>query len=567
MENQAQTKNEAGKERVQAIGEERAQAMEQEVAHAMAGRNTFFFLGLSLAYGVCFAVAFYRNFLGITFPLITAVTLAVCGLFLKKNEIPWKTSNWFYLAAVLLLGISTACTVNEFVVFFNMVGIFLLVTVFMLRQFYDSGRWELGQYICNILFLYLSMIPELASPFLRVGYSLKQRRGFGGDRKKSGNAKYILLGILIGLPMVLVLVELLSSADQIFSKAIGSAFHYFLRQALFSSNLFLAAGLLLAGFFGSYCFLSALCLRNMPEWKQKSRRRNPMIAVTFLSMVTVVNLLFCGIQVLFLFTGGRLLPEGYTYAEYARQGFFQLLFVCICNLALVLFCLAVFQRHRVLRILLLVFSGCTYIMIASSAYRMLLYISTYHLSFLRVLVLWFLAMLAVLMAGVVLEIREESFQLFGYCMAVVTVFYLVFSFGRVDALVASYNIAQLGDGISYQDTVYLTGLSMDAVPALCQCRLPHENHERGAWLQEYRTEEGSGSGDAGNFYGDYYKSEDKAQKKVYYAGCRRCRLEWKCQQVLDATEDMGVRGFHFSKYHARKAALDFQKKIANHTYE
>ncbi len=292
-----------------------------------------------------------------------------------------------------------------------------------------------------------------------------------------------------------------------------------------------------------------------------------MIAVTFLSMVTVVYLLFCGIQVLFLFTGGRLLPEGYTYAEYARQGFFQLLFVCICNLALVLFCLAVFQRHRVLRILLLVFSGCTYIMIASSAYRMLLYISTYHLSFLRVLVLWFLAMLAVLMAGVVLEIREESFQLFGYCMAVVTVFYLVFSFGRVDALVASYNIAQLGDGISYQDTVYLTGLSMDAVPALCQCRLPHENHERGAWLQEYRTEEGSGSGDAGNFYGDYYKSEDKAQKKVYYAGCRRCRLEWKCQQVLDATEDMGVRGFHFSKYHARKAALDFQKKIANHTYE
>ena len=60
MENQAQTKNEAGKERVQAIGEERAQAMEQEVAHAMAGRNTFFFLGLSLAYGVCFAVALYR---------------------------------------------------------------------------------------------------------------------------------------------------------------------------------------------------------------------------------------------------------------------------------------------------------------------------------------------------------------------------------------------------------------------------------------------------------------------------------------------------------------------------
>ena len=195
-------------------------------------------------------------------------------------------------------------------------------------------------------------------------------------------------------------------------------------------------------------------------------------------MVTVIYLIFCGIQIVFLFTGGKLLPEGYTYAEYAHQGFFQLLFVCIFNLILVVSCLALFRMNRFLKILLLVFSGCTYVMIASSAYRMLLYIHTYHLSFLRVLVLWFLAMLVFLMAGIMVNIVREKFQLFRYCMAVVTVCYLLFSFGRVDYLIACYNTAQMGNAISYEDIAYLTELSLDAAPALSRYALEHENCKR-----------------------------------------------------------------------------------------
>lgn len=63
--------------------------------------------------------------------------------------------------------------------------------------------------------------------------------------------------------------------------------------------------------------------------EEKKSRKNPVIAITFLSMITAVYLIFCVIQAVFLFTGGRLLPEGYTYSEYAHQGFFQLLF-CVC---------------------------------------------------------------------------------------------------------------------------------------------------------------------------------------------------------------------------------------------
>lgn len=129
-------------------------------------------------------------------------------------------------------------------------------------------------------------------------------------------------------------------------------------------------------------------------------------------------------------------------------------------------------------------------------------------------------------------------------------------------------MAQLGDGASFQDVVYLTNLSMDAVPVLSQCRFRHENHDAQGYPGFGRQDTGGGQeGTSGNIYGDYYKVEGRIQKNVYYAGCRRCRLEWKFQQVLDATEGMGIRTFHFSKYSARKAAQDFKKNIANTSYE
>lgn len=509
-----------------------------------------YFIGLSFVYGICFSIAFYRNFIGITYPAITAVTLAACWIFMKKCGIGWKKANWPYMGICLLLGISTILTTNWFVIFFNTVGILLVLTVLMLRQVYDDRGWGVGQYICNILFLYLCMIPELASPFIHI---VDYQNAHKTKRKGNKNARNVLIGVLIGVPMLLVLTELLSSADQIFSSFIGSIFRNLWRQVIFSPNLFLVLFLVVLGFFGIYCFLSALTLNNMPEWKQKKVKRNPVTAITFLSMVTVLYLIFCVIQVVFLFTGGKLLPKGYTYARYARQGFFQLLVVCIFNFMLVIICLSIFQKNKWLKILLMAFSGCTYIMVASSAFRMFLYIGAYHLSFLRVLVLWFLAMLVFLMAGVMVAIAKEGFGLFRYCMAVVAVSYLVFSFGRVDYLIASYNLQQLGDKIGYEDVVYLANLSMDAAPALSKCRFGHEHS------QETRGGSSYGGGAGHGFY------DDGANQAGYAAGCRRCRLDLEFQEILDNTDGMDLRTFHISKYIARKAAQGYFAGYGNGT--
>lgn len=503
---------------------------------------TPYFLGMAVVYSICFAIAFYKNYIGITFPLITALTLAMCALYLKKNEVAWKKSSWLYAGACFLLGISTILTTSLFVIFFNTVGILLLITVFMLRQMYDDRDWNFGQYFVNLLFLYLNMIPEVAAPILHLLRYLKAHRK---EERKNKGLKYILLGILIGLPMLVFVILLLSSADQVFSNVVGETFYKLFSQVLFSPNVVLVILLMILGFFGIYSFLSALSLNNMPESKSGAKKRNPLTAITFLSMVTVIYVIFCVIQVVFLFTGGMLLPKGYTYAEYAHQGFFQLLFVCIFNLILVVSCIALFDKNRILNFLLLLFSGCTYVMIASSAFRMILYIRTYHLSFLRVLVLWFLALLAVMMAGVALAVLRRQFGLFRYCMVVAAAFYLVFSFGRVDVLVAEYNVAQMGEDISYEDLEYLVSLSMDTVPTLSGYRFEHKGciQQGGTYVEEY----------------DYYTPAgiwdyDLAGRAILEKGCKRCLLNKTFHRVLECTEGMTFRTFHMSKYMAREAA-------------
>lgn len=505
------------------------ETMEQKVKpeNPVLEHNTIFFLVTALLYSICFSIAFYKNYVGLTFPLITIATLVVCGLFLKKSGIVWKTENLYYIVPIVLLGISTILTTNGFTIFFNTVGILLLITVFMIQQVYSDKKWNPGQYICNILFFYICMIPEVAAPFSNLGKYIRRKKV---KEQKNTNTKYIVTGILIGVPMLAFVLILLSSADAIFSEYIGESFRLLWKNIFFSPNIVLVVVLMIIGFFGIYTFLSALTLNNMPDWTKEKPKKNPMIAVTFISMITAVYLIFSIIQIVFLFTGGMILPKGYTYAEYAHQGFFQLLFLCIFNLILVLCCMAVFEMNKWLKMILLVFSACTYVMIASSAYRMILYISSYHLTFLRILVLWFLALLVVLMAGVIRSILKKDFPLFRYGMAVVTVFYLILSFSHFDYWIAKYNIAQMGAEISYYDMSYLCSLSTDAVPVLAELQLEHENGEEveNVW-------------DGG------------------YEGSPAYVLEEHLKWVEDNT-DLNIRTFNLSKYQAEKAAKEYLDK-------
>jgi hypothetical protein len=129
----------------------------------------------------------------------------------------------------------------------------------------------------------------------------------------------------------------------------------------------------------------------------------------------------------------------------------------------------------VLKAVLAIMSLCTFIMIASSALRMIIYIQYYYLTFLRILVLWSLVVLFLIFAGVIAYIVKESFLVFRYSMIVVTCLYICLSFAHPDYSIAKVNVegsketrSEFFKGDAYDDYYFLTTLSTDAAPVLLE---------------------------------------------------------------------------------------------------
>ena len=432
-------------------------------------KENFGFIGpLAFGYAVLYAFCMYRNGSGVTFPFFVAGSLLFFFLSFARLGISVKKGSGFYMAAMLLLGISTFCTDDGFLIFFNKLGIFLLLMSLLLRQCFQTAQWKLGKYLGSICVLIFASIGELGRPFTD-GAAWRQGRGKKVDKR----VWYAALGLVIALPLFLIVLLLLASADAVFRQMTARLLQSISRGGII--NLFFRITVL---FFAAYAVTAYLCKKRIREDVGDVRRGEPVLAITVTGMLTLLYLLFSGIQIAGLFFGSLRLPEGYTYAMYAREGFFQLLAVSLLNLIIVLCCMEFFRESTVLKIILTLMSLCTFVMIASSAVRMIMYIRYYYLTYLRILVLWALVLLTFLFAGVVVNIFKEKFPLFRYQAAVVAVLYLTLSFAHPDYLIAKVNVANAPreDGMvyhsfflakePYNDYYYLRSLSADAAPVL-----------------------------------------------------------------------------------------------------
>ncbi len=408
--------------------------------------SQFSHLKLLAAFSVFYVFCLYDNVSGILYPVFLAGMLWSYHFLMKRAGRTIKKDSRLYMLAILLLGISTFLTGNIWIIWFNKLLIWFLYGVILLHDAYEDQNWTVFRYLGSLWNLAVATMAHLFAVYPEIFRSLKERqkKKENGD-KRNGKGIYVILGILLGLALLCLILPLLLSADAVFDRMLGSVLNFFLDDIL--GNIMIPAkfsriaikflwGLML--FFGLY---SAVKKRKTQAEEKDLRTQEPILAITTLAVIGIVYLLFCLVQISYLFIGGFNLPAEYSYAGFARQGFFQLLFVSALNLVLVLVTLSFFRENKVLKIVLTLISVCTYIMIASSACRMILYIQAYQLTELRILVLFALLVLAVLFGGVIRSIYQNHFPLFRYSVAVVTVLYLMLSFSHMDAWIASYNIA------------------------------------------------------------------------------------------------------------------------------
>ncbi len=278
-------------------------------------------------------------------------------------------------------------------------------------------------------------------------------RAFGKTRvpfsKKLGK---ILLGLCIALPVVLVLGVLLIWAD--------TAFEHFIDNI----SLDLSEGIATL-IFGSILLLvlaPILFAIRKNTVKQKTNTGKAYCSVldstltgTVLGAVSFLYLLFLLTQLSYLFGGfAGLLPEDYTYADYARRGFFEMCVICVINLGLLFLTELLVQRNAngalptATRILSVYISSFSIFLIVAAIAKMLLYIRSYGLTFLRLGTSIFMLFLFFVFAFWILHTVCRSFK---HMRAILTVGCILFA---LTALAEPYNIIAKYNVYAYESGLH-----------------------------------------------------------------------------------------------------------------
>lgn len=420
----------------------------------------------------------YHNMQSIGVVLVTAMAIGYFG-WLRKLSLgsifSWR--NLFYVVMMLLLAGSCWYSYDWKVTRYSIVGIVLLAFYVTLRDYYDTKSWSFTKMLKAMLLLIPSSVYN-STLLIKV---FSQTRG---EKKPNKNLGLYVLGVAMSIPLLAIVIFLLARADRVFEEILDQLNMNLLSKNFFQEGMGRIFWAIVMTFL-LYGFVSVMLRKKLPGRQGIVEKAQPIPIMVVITLLTAIYLLFAGIQLVYLFSGNGTLPEGVTYAEYARSGFFELLAVCIFNVVVSFVGKECFQRHWFLDVLLIVMSLCTMVMVASSAMRMLLYIDAYQLTYLRVLVLFALANIALLLAGLIIAIFRPSFSLFTYGVVVLSITYTMFAYSKPDALIASYNIeSYLSAPLDKElDLYYLLNSSADAASVIANYQVEIEEYAQGSSMQ------------------------------------------------------------------------------------
>lgn len=425
--------------------------------------------GSSTAFALIYTFCMYQNTASITFPILMAAGIWFLYSLNTERKIFDNFLSGFYVAGIMLTAISVFMTDDWKLIFMSKIVVFVLYLCLAIElYFYDQG-WDDARYIKEGIKI---LWGSIGKGFLLISDSCEYVQNYKNstmeNSKKSKSIMKIIKGILIAIPLLMIIIPLMMSADVVFQNMMNSLFDMenifellFVKLNVIGLGMTFLIALLLY-----YGFIKILIKEDKSEKVIVKKYYDNITGITITGIIGFIYGIFSVIQLRgILFTDVNL-PEGYTYAEYAREGFFQLFFLAVINMIIVLVCASKFEYSKILKTILYLLCLCTYIMIFSSTYKMILYIKVYNLTFLRLMVLWALAVIFVIMAAVIRYVYSNDFSLFKFMTVVVTSFYIIIAFAKPDYVIAKYNL-EMGNQMEV-DKWYLNHLSCDAMPVMAE---------------------------------------------------------------------------------------------------
>jgi hypothetical protein len=426
---------------------------------------------LSLALGLAFELLLDRRFVGISFPLWIGLSLAALLLASRLEGSHPAQSSLALVPLILFFAAMIAVRLEPLTTALNLLAT-LYLTAWLVRS-YRTG--DLAGYGWLDLALLPFTVPVEAAirpwgPLAETG-----RAVFGEAATRSRTAA-IVRGMVLALPVAVVFGAILAGADLAFSDYLERALGWlnledilaWLRRGLVA----LVAGVACLGVLVASLRPAKLARRLGLETWTIPPFLGLIEATVVLATVDLLFAAFVAFQFRYLFGGHENIARlGYTYSDYARRGFGELLLVGVLSLAMILFLGAWTRRgrsgeRRLFLGLSAALVGLVGAMLASAMTRLLLYESAYGFTRLRTYTHVAIVWLAFLFAAFLLLLLRDRLRSFGLALVVAG---LGIS-ATLDALgVDGFIVSQNGNRLQQAgelDVFYLNQLSDEAVPDL-----------------------------------------------------------------------------------------------------
>ena len=419
---------------------------------------------ISLGLALIFNFLFFDKLIGISVLIFAVTLLGAVSLFGRYHQLSLQ-KTWWLVLLITFFALMPSIRANEFLNFLNICAVLGLLML-LAHQLVGTPAFvmKLRDYIILMILVPIRMLSRALSTVSLIGqiHSTVKRRDVWVRAIK---------GVIMALPILIIFGLLFSQADLAFSKFINSFVNITISER---TAQYLA--LLLFAFVAALSFLSYIFF---PKESPKSETIGKIVSevqsgrvieiLVFLGLITALFLVFIGFQVTYLFGGeSNIANAGFTYAEYARRGFWELLAVAILSLLVLLasekYAGVESKKDKKFLVPALILIAEVIIVIASAFKRLSLYIDAYSMTMLRFYVAAFIMLilaLFILLAVKFVKAKQEQFFTSGTLLSVIA-FLTTINLVNPDGFIAKSNMEQF-NRTGKLDVNYVRELSADAV--------------------------------------------------------------------------------------------------------
>ena len=289
----------------------------------------------------------------------------------------------------------------------------------------------------------------------------------GGETVKKGSA--VLMGAVIAIPILVIMIPLLIRSDAAFEG---------LLDLLPEFNFFeLLATVIFGGTAACILYTRTVALVHddpvLPREPREQKGLHPLTMNTALLAVCALYVVYLLSQLAY-FVGGfsGILPKGYSLAEYARRGFFEMAWLCVINLSVMILGISLTRKQEgkaplTTRIACLFIGLVTLFFVFAAGAKMLLYIGTYGMTRLRILTMVIMVFWGLTTATVSVWLFLPKLPYMKVVLITALVMGGIVLWADVNTVVARYNVeAYLSGQLATVDVDHLSGLGSGAVPYL-----------------------------------------------------------------------------------------------------